>query len=390
MKFLNERSLTSTVAAALLAAALSWFPAAPAWAQAPPAPAAPSAPPAAAGLRAPTAAPSPAPAPAPRPAPPPVMRVRDMAHVSGTNSNPLVGYGMVVGLNQTGDTQGSVTQQMLKRMLQTLGMNVPQENGNNTSALRVKNVAVVTITSNLPPYARPGDNVDVLVSSMGDAKSLEGGVLVMSLLKGADGQVYANAQGPVQVANPDVSGIGIGAVKSHTTAGIVRRGGLVCKGTGASVASATTLSWVLDKPDFDVASRIATAITAYLPGIVAVARDSSTVEVNLGAYAAQGPMVDVVARIGNVPLDLPSPGPLGPVMFDVKGGGVTQGGDVRLRPGVAQYGPTRVTVEDGSKAVTVSELVQDLEMMGVPAQDRAEVLRILKRTRMLDAELTIL
>lgn len=356
------------------------------------------APPAAASGMRDLSSPGARPRPAAKPADPraakddsPPVRVRDVAHVSGSNSNPLVGYGMVMGLSGTGDTQGTVSQQMTQRMLQSLGMNLPPTNQLDTTAIKLKNSAMVMVTAELPAYARPGDPIDVIVSSLGDCRSLEGGILVMSNLKAGNGQVYATAQGPVQVDNADVSGIGLGPKKpqQHLTAGIVMRGGLVLRATNASLERASSVAWLLNKPDFDLASRVAAAINAYVPGLVAVARDSQTVDVALSAYDSQGPMVDVVARMGNVPIEVPPGTVLGPVMYDSREGTVLKGGDLRLRPGVARHGDTRIEVIPGQKT-TVRDVVENLETLGVPPSQRGDVLRVLQRSDMLPGDLTIL
>jgi len=395
---------SSRAAQALLAGLIAWMLlAASASAQttaAPsPAPSPGAAPAPASGIRPPTTVPATAPTVPVPPTiqvhvpPPETGKVRDVAHVGGTNANPLVGYGLVVGLAGSGDTQGSVSQQMMQRVLQSLGMNLPVRNTIDPIALTMKNTAMVLLTANLPAYARPGDSVDVMVSSLGDAKSLEGGILVMSLLKAANGQVYSSAQGPVQVANAQYSGIGLGPAqpKPHKTAGIIVKGGLITRQGVASLDHASTITWVLNHPDFEMAARVATALNAYVPGLVAVARDSATVEVNLAAYPGQGPTAEIVARMGAVPLDHPPGGGgnfFGPILFDGQSGNLVRGGDVRLRSGSIDAGGTRIEITDQRRA-TVKDLVQSLQQLGLPPQQRVEILRTLQRCEIIPGELTI-
>jgi len=192
--------------------------------------------------------------PAPKPSPPPAdtsvsvtLRVSDVARVLGTNSNPLIGYGLVVGLQGSGDSSGAVSQQMLARMLGALGMMMPPAAGNTgQTSFKTKNIAVVMVTADLPPVSRPGDTIDVTVSSLGDASSLTGGVLLLSLLKGANGQVYASAQGPVVVGGGDLSAAAQGqgqqgaSAKPHLTTGQVFRGGLITREAVSTVATYQT------------------------------------------------------------------------------------------------------------------------------------------------------
>lgn len=316
------------------------------------------------------------------------VRVRDVAHIGGTNTNPLVGYGLVMGLQGTGDTQGTISQQMLTRMLQSLGMNQPVQNLRDNLAITMKNTAVVMLTADLPAYARPGDAVDVRVASMADAKSLMGGVLAVSLLKAADGQVYASAQGPLVIGDRAATGVGLGVQtsKPHLNSGIVINGGLVSRPAPAGRLDAVALlQWVLNKPDFEVASKVAAAINKNLPGITAVARDASVVEVNLSNYEAQGPTVEIVSQMGRLPLDVETSKVSGKVTFDTRDGEVLEGADVRLRPGVVHAAGIRIEV--APEGGTVGDLVRYLAQLGVPVTRRAEVLRALTRDKLLRADL---
>lgn len=344
-------------------------------------------------LPAPTAPPlAPPPAPRTRPQAPaaemPSVRIRDVAHIAGTNANPLVGYGLVIGLQGTGDTQGTIAQQMLTRMMQTLGNNQPVTNQTNTAAITLKNSAVVMLTADLPAYSKPGDAIDVRVSSVADAKSLVGGVLAVSLLKAADGQVYASAQGPLVVGDRATTGVGIGLEtrKPHLNSGIVLSGGLVSRAAPATrLDSLASLQWILNKPDFEIASKVAAAINRSMPGLIAVARDSTVVEVNLANYEAQGPTVDIVAQMGQILLDVETSKVSGKITFDTRDGEILEGADVRIRGGVVHAAGTRIEV--GPAGATVGDVLRYLAQLGVPTARRAEALRALCRDRLLRADL---
>jgi len=151
-------------------------------------------------------------------------KIRDLAHVEGIRDNQLVGYGLVVGLNGTGDKSGTeFTIQSLTNMLDRMGIAVDKKK------VKVKNVAAVIVTAKLPPFARPGTRVDVVVSSIGDAKSLEGGTLILTPLAAPNGQFYASAQGPISVGGMNVQAAGAGAVKNHPTVGRIPNGAIIEK-----------------------------------------------------------------------------------------------------------------------------------------------------------------
>src|SRR5882672_4632590 len=168
------------------------------------------------------------------------IKIRDLAAVEGVRENALIGYGMIVGLNGTGDKQQTVfAVQTLAGILQRMGVQIP------ANAVRVKNVASVFVTANLPPFARPGTPLDVTVSSIGDAKSLEGGMLLLTALYGADGQVYAAAQGPLAVGGYSVGGAGNGKQVNHPTVGRIPSGGLVERDAAVDLHSPSKVSWLL-------------------------------------------------------------------------------------------------------------------------------------------------
>src|SRR5580692_8552635 len=182
-------------------------------------------------------------------------QIKDITTIEGVRDNPLVGYGIVVGLNRTGDSQQTVfSTQTLANLLQKMGVQV------SPLAIRVNNMAAVFVTASLPPFARPGMKIDVTVSSAGDAKSLAGGLLLMTPLKAADGNVYAVAQGPLTLGGYSAGASGNTKIVNHLTVGRVPEGGIIERDTAVDLASMTKLSLLLRDPDFSAARDMATAI----------------------------------------------------------------------------------------------------------------------------------
>ena len=181
--------------------------------------------------------------------------VRDITTVAGVRDNPLVGYSIVVGLNGTGDRRQTLfTTQTLANIMQRMGVQIP------ANQVRVNNVAAVFVTASLPPFARPGMSLDVTVSSIGDAKSLEGGVLLLAPLHGPDGQVYAEAQGPLTLGGFTAGGSGNTKQSNHPTVGRIPNGGTVERDTAVDLNRLTTVSFVLRDADFTAAREISTVI----------------------------------------------------------------------------------------------------------------------------------
>src|ERR1700743_382401 len=196
-------------------------------------------------------------------APMPVMafsRVKDLVDVEGIRDNMLVGYGLVVGLNGTGDSlkNAPVTQQSIQTMLERLGVNTRGE------TMQTKNVAAVMVTANLPAFAGEGSKIDITVSAMGDAKNLQGGTLLVTPLFGADGQTYAVGQGPVSVGGFSAQGDASSVTRGVPTAGRIANGAIVEKDTGFKMANLTSMKLTLHNPDMTTSTRIAKAINAYL------------------------------------------------------------------------------------------------------------------------------
>ncbi len=205
-------------------------------------------------------------------------RIKDLADIQGVRSNQLLGFGLVVGLDGTGDqtTQTPFTVQGIASMLSQLGINIPSGTG---SSLQLKNIAAVMVTAQLPPWAQPGQQIDITVSSLGNAKSLRGGTLLMTPLKGADSQIYAIAQGNVAVAGAGASAGGSKTTVNHLSAGRIPAGATVERSVPSTVGQGPYVTLDLRETNFGTARQIAAAINAKYAQTIALAQDGRTVRV---------------------------------------------------------------------------------------------------------------
>jgi flagellar P-ring protein precursor FlgI len=343
-------------------------------------------------------------------------QIKDITTIEGVRDNPLVGYGVVVGLNRTGDSQQTVfSTQTLANLLQRMGVQVP------ATSIRVNNMAAVFVTAELPPFARPGMTIDVTVSSAGDAKSLAGGLLLMTPLKAADGTVYAVAQGALTLGGYSAGGGGNSKTVNHLTVGRVPAGGIVERDTALDLSSMTRLSLLLRDPDFSAARDVAAAINKEMGKEVARAVDSRRVDV-LGITATVGAVPELMARIGSLPVSVHPPAK---VVINERTGTVVMGSTVTLSacsilhgnlaiqitttvPGlpadrVFQWGNHRggaavqvqatdtpaqlIQLKEGA---TVEELVRGLQTLGAGARDIVSILQAIKAAGALEAELEVL
>jgi flagellar P-ring protein precursor FlgI len=263
------------------------------------------------------------------------VMVRDITSVEGVRENMLVGYGLVVGLRGTGDTQQTVfTVQTLANAMQKMGVLIPP------STAVVKNVAAVFITASLPPFARPGTRLDVTVSSVGDARSLEGGVLLMSGLHGPDGQVYAEAQGPLVMGGYSA---GSGTNRKEVNAanvGLIPQGAMVERDTSVDLSGFKTVSLLLRNPDFTTASDIADAINAEFHKTIANALDNSRVDVNVAEASSQSVTI-LISRVQNLVLKVHTPAK---IVINERTGTIVMGGDVKLSPVSVIHGNLSIQV----------------------------------------------
>lgn len=274
-----------------------------------------------------------------------VERIKDLAQVEGVRGNPLIGYGLVVGLDGTGDrtSQSPFTTQSLKNLLDELGVTVPP--GINP---QVKNVAAVAISAELPPFARPGQAIDVTVSSISNAVSLRGGALLMAPLKGADGQVYAIAQGNLVVGGFGAEGSDGSRVSVNIpSSGRIPNGAIVERAIPDALAQSGaggTLMLNLHQPDFTTASRMVEALNKAFGEAAATALDAGTVQVQ--TPTDPGARVAFLSRVENLTLD---PGQIAAkVVVNARTGTVVIGSNVQVMPAAVAHGSLTVTITEAA------------------------------------------
>ena len=343
------------------------------------------------------------------------VRIKDMARFKGVRGNALVGYGLVVGLNGTGDKKATTfTVQGLTNMLTRMGIRVTPDQ------VAVKNVAAVMVTATLPPFARVGQRIDVLLSSVGDATSLGGGTLIMTPLKGLDGKVYAVAQGPVSVGGFLAGGQAATVRKNHPTVGRIPEGARVEREPPFRFRDLHKLVITLNNPDFTTAHRVARRINQALSGLKARAVDPSTVEVNLSPRAHRD-MVGLVAKLENLEVkpDLPAK-----VVVDERTGTVVMGENVRISKVAVTSGALSISVTESQQVsqplplsqgqtvvtpqtevqvgeqrarlrvvdggVSIGEVVRALNALGATPRDLITILQAIKAAGALQADLEIL
>ncbi|WP_136646021.1 flagellar basal body P-ring protein FlgI [Tabrizicola sp. YIM 78059] len=266
------------------------------------------------------------------------VRIKDLVEFDGVRGNDLVGYGLVVGLNGTGDgiRNSPFTEEIMANLLERLGANVTGEQ------LRPKNVAAVFVTAQLPPFARAGTRIDVTVSAIGDAKSLLGGTLIMTPLNGADGQIYAVAQGTIIAGGILAEGQAARVVQGVPTAGSIPSGARVEREVEFDFTSLSVLRLALKSADFTTAERIERAINAEFGARIALMKDAGTVSVDIRAAGSASP-AHVLSRIEGIRVE---PETRARVVVDQRSGTIVMGADVRI---------SRVAVAQGNLTLRVEE-----------------------------------
>ena len=344
------------------------------------------------------------------------IRIKDLASFEGVRDNQLIGYGLVVGLNGTGDSdQAKVQTQSIVNMLDRMGITT------SVNDIKLKNVAAVMVTATLPPFAKQGNRLDVLVSSLGDAKSIAGGTLLMAPLKGADSQVYAVAQGSVLTNSFAFGGQGASAQKNHPTAGRVPNGALVERELPNSLAGKTVLHMNLHDADFTTASRIVAVINDKFKSPVATSSDPGSVTLTIPeAYNNQ--TVEFVASLERLEV---KPDAQAKVVLNERTGTIVMGENVRIStvavthgslslviketPQVSQPAPfsktgetkvvprTDLKVEEENRrllvlqeGVSIGDVVRALNMLGVTPRDLISIIQAVKSAGALQAELSII
>ncbi|MBW1666479.1 MAG: flagellar basal body P-ring protein FlgI [Deltaproteobacteria bacterium] len=265
-------------------------------------------------------------------------RIKDVVSIEGVRANQLFGYGLVIGLNGTGDKGGtSFTIQALANMLEHMGIHVsPQD-------LKVTNVAAVMVSASLPPFARVGKKIDVTVSSIGDAKTLQGGTLLLTPLKGVDGKIYALAQGPLSLGGFRAGGAaGGGVTKNHPTVARISAGAIVEKEVPFSLNDKKELTFILDNPDFVTAARVAEAINSKFRQQLAMPLDSGTLRVKVPALF-RGNVVNLLAELGDLEV---VPDSIAKVVVSEKTGTVVMGENVRVSTVAIAHGNLHIQIKE--------------------------------------------
>ncbi len=347
------------------------------------------------------------------------VRIKEVAAVQGVRSNQLTGYGLVVGLDGTGDqtTQMPFTTQAMSNYLQQMGISLSDA---NASRLQLKNVATVIITAQLPAFAQPGQFIDVSVSSMGNAKSLKGGTLIATPLRGADGEIYALAQGNLVVGG---AGAGAGGSKvqiNHLSAGRIPQGAQVERAVPTPLHEGNTITLGLNASDFQTARRVAQAINARLGPNQAMALDGRTVQVQ--APSSPGARVNFIAELEE--LSIEATAPAAKVVINARTGSVVLNQAVTLgacaiahgnlaitissTPVISQPNPLsrgetvvrekadiQITQEPGNliqvpASPQLTDVVRALNALGVTPQDLLAILQAIKAAGALNAELEVI
>ena len=344
-------------------------------------------------------------------------RIKDLANIEGVRQNQLIGYGLVVGLNGTGDTLNNIpfTKQSLQAMLERLGVNIRGQ------TLRTGNVAAVMVTANLPPFGTQGTRMDITVSSLGDAKSLQGGVLLVTPLLGADGNVYAVGQGSVAIGGFAAEGEAAKIVRGVPTVGRIANGAIIEREIDFNLNRENQLRIALRNPDFTTAKRVASAINDYIGVPTAEPLDPATVGLTV-PQQYRGNVVKLLTDIEQLQVE---PDEAAKIVIDERSGIIVMGRDVRVStvavaqgnltvtisetPQVSQPGPfsrngqtvtvprTRIGVqEDGKKlavvknGISLQQLVDGLNSLGIGPRDMIAILQAIKASGAIQADIEVM
>lgn len=302
-------------------------------------------------------------------------RLKDVVSVKGVRENPVIGYGLVIGLNGSGDGGGEITNTSLKRMFQKLGLN-PQ---NEVSS---KNVAAVIVTAKIPPFARVGQKIDVTISSIGDASSLAGGTLLVTPLKGGDGNVYAVANGPLSIG-------GLKQGSKFATTGLIPSGATIEKEINLDFDRKNSLRLSLNNPDFTTAARVERTINQELGGKYANAKDATTIDLIVPVHY-QRSVVALMAIIENFKVETDQ---IAKIVINERTGTIVAGGDVLLKEVAISHGNLTIEVgenQGGNNAkpastvyfeekTTLNDLVKALNAYGTTPEDLISIFQALKK-----------
>lgn len=343
-------------------------------------------------------------------------RIKDIASFRGTATNPLIGYGLVVGLNGTGDKDKTIfTVSTLANLLDNKGIHV------DPVLVKVKNVAAVMVTAKLPPFARVGSRIDVQVSSIGDAKSLEGGTLLMTPLQGPDGRTYAVVQGPISVGGFSAGGqSGTNTQKNHPTVGFIAGGGTVEKELPGQYDHIRVLDLVLKTPDFTTAKKVVAGINQVMGTGCAKAIDAASIRLQIPP-GHEDRIVEMMTELENIEIQ---PEAVAKVVVNERTGTIVMGEKVRISPVAVAHGNLTVQVTEQSNVsqpmpfskgqtavtpeskvevqeqkgslavigggVTIGEVVHGINAIGATPRDLINILQAIKAAGALQAELEII
>lgn len=343
------------------------------------------------------------------------VRLKDIAEINGIRKNQLVGYGLVVGLDGSGDGKKAIfTVQSLVSMLEKMGVTVNQED------VKVKNVAAVMVTATLPPFAKRGNRIDMLVSSIGDAKNLQGGTLMLTPLKGIDGEIYAVGQGPVNTGGFGAGGTASSVVKNFPTVGRVLSGAIIEREVPNDFKNRDSLMFSLHNPDVNTAARIVDVINAQFGTPIARAEDAGTIEISI-PERYMGNTIPLLASLSTIEVE---PDNDARVVINERTGTVVMGAQVRISTIAIAHGNLSIIVsenvnvsqplpfsdgrtvaspntqidvqEDGNQlvvvpqGVSIGDVVNALNALGVTPRDLIAIFQAIKAAGALQADLEVI
>ena len=299
-------------------------------------------------------------------------KIKDISSIIGVRSNQLIGYGLVVGLKGSGDSSSKFTNQTLSNLLKNVNVKLDPKD------IKSKNVAAVMVTATLPPFAREGDKIDVTVSSIGDAKSLEGGVLLITPLKGVNGKIYALAQGPITMGGFNVKG---GKNQKHFTTTVkVLNGATVERAVAWDIYHQRFATLSLNKSDFNLAINAQKAINNFFKQQVAIAIDPRTVKLKKPQNMT---MPEFLAKVEDIDISVPQENI---IVIDERTGTVIAGSNITVKPTVIVYGKFTIKIQ---KETSVLELTNNLQKVKATPQDIIAIIENLKASNALNAKVVI-
>ena len=313
---------------------------------------------------------------------PPATKIKNLVNIKGVRSNPLVGYGVIIGLNGTGDSKSEIADKTIKKLFKKLGMNLQKE-------VSSKNIATVLVTAQLPEFARQGQRIDIKVSSIGDAKSLSGGNLLITPLKGGDGKIYVIANGSLSLG-------GKSGEKNMSTVGLIPNGGIVEKEVPFNFNEKKSVRLALKNPDFTTAARIQEVLNSELGGLYAKAKDSATIDLIVPPNYSEN-IVRLISIIENFKVYSDS---RAKIVINERTGTIVAGGDIILKPVSISHGDLSIEISGGEdqtksfynvdKRTRLKDFVNSLNSFGAKPDDIISIFQALKRSGALDGEIELL